>query len=620
MERKQFLELDNGKLNLRLAPDGSKIEIRTPWGGLWERENYITVLYGGIIRLELLPWSKVKTTLKDGVIRLDVTDTVWYGRFPGHGYLKPNPAPPMTFSFRIALEGDEVLFTTEVPKGLDNETVEIAFPDPVFEWDTAKPGKLAGAFNTLGVLYSYPGPERIYSDVWTILPMAGFFTPEFGMGVRTAEIFDSRLRVDVNNRGPQGLAFIINEFDKGRSEYERTVRFRFFPAGNNYVDLAKWHRESVKREHRFVSLKEKIAAAPEVAKLAGSVIWKHNTYPKEVPAGVKKDYSLYTRSLAAAEAEGRPGNWSAKEVFDTAHAAGFDRVCVLNTGWSYKGYDSGYPTRFPVNPERGTEEDFKAAAAYGRSLSPDYIFSVHDNYRDVYPGTPEFSFEEVMRDKEGGRIKGGIWQGGRCYLICGECTQKYADRDLPHIAEMCGRGAIFLDVQGGVLLRNCYHPDHPGSKRDDAEWRLETFRKAKKYFGAVGTEGAPHEFAVPDIDLGAYPVISKSNSPNVRPIPLFQLVYHDSLYSFCGQGVSGVYGREYVNYEALYGMLPWDFGPDSLRISRELRDSCTAEMLTHEFLSETLQRTCFSDGVRVLANFGSKEEEGIPAGSFVIEK
>ena len=185
---------------------------------------------------------------------------------------------------------------------------------------------------------------------------------------------------------------------------------------------------------------------------------------------------------------------------------------------------------------------------------------------------------------------------------------------------MCGRGAIYLDVQGCVGLRNCYHPDHPGSRRDDAKWRLETFRIAKKHIGAVATEGAPHEFAVSDIDLGAYPCIKTGNAANMRTIPFFQLVYHDSLYTFCGQGVSGVYGPEYVNDVALYGALPWDFGADSLRISRELRASCTEEMLTHEFLSEQLQHTVFRDGTEVFANFGGAEEGGVPPHSFVIKK
>jgi len=614
-----FLELDNGRIHLRLASDGSRLEITSANGGRWERENFIIANYGGL-QFELTSRSKVQTSLSGGEIKIDISETIWYARFPEHGYLKPDPAPPIRFSFRLGLDGDEVIFISEVPREMDDEIVNVIFPRAALQWDATLPGSLAGAFNSLGALYTYPSSERLYLDDLPLLPVAGYFSSDGGVGIRTPEICDNRLYLDVNCRDTKGIGGIIHEFEKGKSEYERTLRLRFFPAGSNYVNLAKWHRESVKREHRFISLKEKIAAAPEVAKLAGSVIWKHNTYAKAVPENVHKDYALYTLSKEAAEAEGRPGNWSAKEVFDTAHAAGFDRVCIFNTGWNNKGFDSGYPTRFPVNPERGTETDFQAAANYGRALSPDYIFSVHDNYHDVYRNSPEFSFDEIMRNRDGGIIKGSIWRGGRCYWICGQCTQKYALRDLPRIAAMCGRGAIYLDVQGNAGFRNCFHPDHPGSIRDDVQWRLETFRIAKKHIGAVATENGPYEFAIQDIDLGAYPLIRNGNAANLQPIPFFQLVYHDSLYSFCGQGHCGVHGMEYVNDVALYGMLPWDFGEASLKISRELRGTCLEEMLSHEFISNHVQHTVFSDGVQVFANYGSDEEEGIPAGSFVIRK
>ena len=612
----QTWEIDNGILNVRLSGDGSTLRIQGK-NGSWESENFIRAVYGNLVRLDLLKYGRAEITKQDGALRIHIGDVVWYARFPGHGYLKPDPAPEISFDFRIELDGDEVLFITCPPQGLDDEPVEISFPVSPLQWDPGCPGELCGAFDTLGTLYQYPSQEVLNFDYGTILPVAGFFRPDGGIGIRTADIYDRRIKL--SSRGNTGSGGIVFDFDRGKSEYMRTVRMKFFPAGSNYVDLAKWHRESVKKEGRFRSLSEKIAADPEVGKLAGSVIWKHSVYAAEVPAGVKKDYSLYVRSLEAGEAEGRPGNWSAKEVFDTAHSAGFDRLCILNTGWNNKGFDSGYPTRFPVNPERGTEADFRNAAAYGRSLSPDYFFSVHDNYRDVYPNSPEFTFDEVMLDRNGGRIMGGIWRGGRCYLECGKCTLKYAERDLARTAAMLGRGAVYLDVQGCVDLKNCFHPDHPGSRRDDAEWRLETFRIAKKYFGAVATEGAPHEFAVRDIDLGAYAHIGLGGG-NRKPIPFFQLVYHDSLYNFAGQGVFSPYGAEYINRVALYGMLPWDFSRQSLRISRELRNTCTAEMLLHEFCGEGVEHSVFSDGTEVFANFGMQENMGVDSGDFRIGK
>ena len=616
----EFVELDNGQLNVRSAADGSRLEIKSRYGS-WSSEAYISMKYGSFWypSLDPLHWGKTEVVKDGNGLLITIKDMIWYARFPGHGFLKPVPAPEMIFSFRIDLEGDEVIFTTRSPEGLDDEEIFMSFPDKILSWKTNEPGELAGAFGNLGTLYKYPSAEKLNFETWPILPVTGFFTPAGGMGIRTAQVHDSRIVIETAGDAASGS--IVHVFNKDKSEYDRTVRMRFFPAGTNYVDLAKWHRAGVKQEKRFISLEEKIAADPEVEKLAGSVIWKHNTYPKELPPGVEKDYSLYVRSREAGEAEGRPGNRTAKEVFDTAHAAGFDRVCILNTGWNHSGFDSGYPTRFPVNPERGTVKDFTEAAEYGRNLSPDYIFSVHDNYRHVYPNSPEFTFDELIHNQEGGRVKGGIWRGGRCYIICTECTQKYAERDLPRIAEMVGRGAIYLDVQGCNSLLNCYHPGHPGSRRTDAEWRLNTFRIAKKHIGAVATEGAPHEFAVQDIDLGAYPPIGTAASPdsNKHPIPFFQLVYHDSVYTFCGQGVSGVHGFEYVNRVALYGMLPWDFGKDSARISREMRQTCKVEMLSHEFCSEKVEHTVFADGTEVYANFGDAEEMGVPARSFIIK-
>ena len=95
-----ILELDNGLLNLRAAADGSFLEINSP-RGTWKRENFIIVVYGGAVRLEPLRSGKVRMEKSDGEIRIRISDTVWYARFPGHSYLKPDPPPPIRFSFRI---------------------------------------------------------------------------------------------------------------------------------------------------------------------------------------------------------------------------------------------------------------------------------------------------------------------------------------------------------------------------------------------------------------------------------------------------------------------------------------------------------------------------------------
>ena len=127
-----------------------------------------------------------------------------------------------------------------------------------------------------------------------------------------------------------------------------------------------------------------------------------------------------------------------------------------------------------------------------------------------------------------------------------------------------------MTFEGCVDLQNCYSPLHGGNRADDAAWRVEIFREAARHIGAVATEGGPMEFAIPYVAMGAYPAIRENNLSNLKPIPFLQLVYHDSIYSFAGQGVSGVFAAQYSNRVALYGLLPWDFSAISLNISQKI--------------------------------------------------
>jgi hypothetical protein len=615
-----LLHLENKHLQISAEEDGSIFVIRRG-NQVCEIDSIASARYGGIVPLELPVFGKTRVRLRENELLITISDIVWYARFPGHTYCKPDPGPDLRFTFRLFLDNDEAVFISEVPENLDSEVLTVAFPQMPLRWNTAKCGYLTGTFSSLGSLLRFPFEDKYAFSSDAILPVAGYFNDSGGIGIYHRGDCDYTLQTAVNQVAGVGQCGFELEFVKGKSEYRRETRVKLFAAGADYVSLAKWYREIVKREGRFVSLREKIARAPEVAKLAGAVIWKHNVFPKTaLPVGLQRDYSLYVRDHQAAEAEGKPNNWTANEVFDTAHAAGFDRVCILNTGWNQYGFDSGYPTRFPVNPQRGSEADFSRAAEYGRSLSPDYIFSVHDNYRDVYPNSPEFVRDELFFDDNGAPVKGGIWRGGRCYLMCSQCAYKYARRDLPCIAEMCGRGAVYLDVQGCVSRLNCFHPQHPGNCRDDAEGRIKIFQLAREFIGAVATEGAPHDFAVPHIDLGAYPLIKAYQNCNSTPIPFFQLVYHDSIFNFAGQGVSGVHGRDYVSRVALYGMLPWDFSAESLRISKELRGTFLEEMVRHEFLDDQREKTVFADGSEVIANFADNKKGNTAAEPFRIQK
>jgi hypothetical protein len=133
---KEIFELDNGKLHLTISADAQWMKVEGPCGS-WESRDLVTFIYGASIRLDAVRCGKVLMEKKENEIRFSVSQLVWMARFPGHGYLKPDPAPAISLSFRIALDGEEVKFITEPPEGMDNESCDLWFPKEPISFSTA---------------------------------------------------------------------------------------------------------------------------------------------------------------------------------------------------------------------------------------------------------------------------------------------------------------------------------------------------------------------------------------------------------------------------------------------------------------------------------------------------
>ena len=571
--------------------------------------------YGNYYSFDLAVHCRRKIRRSGNRLKIDFDKMDWKARFPAHSYRKPDPGPDMRFHFLIELKEDSILFQTGRIDGLDGEECTLAFPYGLFSWDAGE--KLDAVIPWgYGQLVDFPRKDEYFQYKWGYfgIPVYGTFRNAGGTGVRVLTPWDHQNTLSVGTI-EFGKASIDTEwiFNRRFANYPRKMLWKSFPSRSGFVTLAKWYRGEKIREGAFVSLAEKIRKNPEVEKLAGAVIWKHSVYSqKKMPDGVKKDFSLYALSPEVELVEGKPDRWNAYELFDLAHSMGFDRLCVYNAGWNRYGFDSGYPTRFPVNPERGTENDFRAAAAYARSLSPGYIYSVHDNYCDVYENADESLAESLRICRNGVPLEGGIWRGGRAKLQCTAESLKYAKRDIPKIARMVGRGSIYIDVLGSSALRECYSEQHPASRRDDLKNRRKFMKYVKDRMGSLASEAIPCDDIADILDLGAYMSIALESAfpANVRKavaIPLWQLVYHDSVFCF-----TNAYDRDSaLNYHALctlFGLLPGNLDKPSLKLSREMRSAYLAEMTDFRFLSGPSAPYCyaaesrFSDGTVVTAN------------------
>ena len=117
---------------------------------------------------------------------------------------------------------------------------------------------------------------------------------------------------------------------------------------------------------------------------------------------------------------------------------------------------------------------------------------------------------------------------------------------------------------------------------------------------------------------------------------MWQMVYHDCVLNYFGEGYSPVHGSEYRLYQALYTLLPTAFDDHAKRISFGLRSAFTAAMTDFEelkprtvtidedgsFHTHGVARSVYADGTEVIANFDSEPfvylGKTIPARDFLI--
>ena len=563
-------------------------------------------------------------------ITLTFSDIRFAARFPGNSYCRPDArfAPKFKFSVTLSIEDGDLIIKASPIENIGKFKARLILAQGFFTASTKEKAAVVLPVDH-GIRFDFPRND-IFSksfkpSVHWSLPVHGLFRENGGIGLWCEELdrdynfsFNTDLSATVKTS-------CVLHYDKDCNT-QRSMRFMLFGPNEDFQQLGLRCRQLRKASGRFRSLKEKAAAHPEVANLPGTVFWKHNVYWGKRPEGVEKTYSLYVARPNWNENEGLPNNWTAEEVFQTAHNSGFDRVTICNTGWNRDGFDAGYPCRFPVNSERGTLEEFKDAVKKAHQLSEGYTLSVHDNYLDVYEAE-EFNEEETIHLVPKAPHTSSIWRGGQAHFLCSTESLRYAKRDLPKVADITGKGCIYLDVTAATSLENCYSDKHPLNRAKDLENKRNIFFLAEELFGSVAVEGCGTDHYADIITIGAYGCFHffglspLTSGPYPVPVPLWQMVYHDSVLNYVGEGYLPIHGSEYRLYQALYTFLPTSFDEHSKVLTTQLRSACTAQLLKFEdlqtrvvnvqndgsFKTSGVSKATYSDGTVVVANFNDTD-------------
>ncbi len=246
----------------------------------------------------------------------------------------------------------------------------------------------------------------------------------------------------------------------GRLGYLRAARFCFFAEGN-YVTLAKRYRRHAMEHGLFVSLREKIARTPSVARLLGTPLtrlsilrnYKEGSFRWD-PKDPSKNYRLITFDERA------------RQLRDMK-AQGVERLHVCLTGWPRLGYDRQHPDELPPPDVAGGWAGLRRLAEACRELG--YVFTFHDQYRDYYVDAPSYDPQFAVHEEDdrtpalafpgsrfGGFKEGRIpfldhWDGGKqAYLnprfMLGHLRKNYDLVARNHVP----LDGVYLDVFGYV--------------------------------------------------------------------------------------------------------------------------------------------------------------------------
>lgn len=422
----------------------------------------------------------------------------------------------------------------------------------------------------------------------------------------------------------------------GKLGYERKIKY-IFHDNCDYNTIAKDYRVYLKETNQFVSVEEKIKKNSNIKNIIGAPVLHHKIY-----TSIKHESKFYdkngTNDILYATFKKRA------EQLSHIKDLGLEKLYIHTDGWGEGGYDNNHPYILPPCEKAGGWNGFKTLADTCRNLN--YVFAVHDQYRDFYYSSKVFDMEKAVTNIDGSQPYCSVWDGGEHTFLCASqaldfVKQTYSELEKNNIDV---QGA-YLDVFAVMWGDECFHKDHMQTRQQSIESRAECFDYLNDK-GLIMSSEEPAMQLLNKIALvhhGPYTLRPQEYGEAVGiPVPLGSLVFHDCVMIPWNWGNKwGIPKTDNGDLHcALNAGMPYfnpfgetfeKVGTDSRSADRELIDDkalkkeisrvkvlseiqaklYNKEMISHKFVDGNLrkQQTVFSDGTTVTANFDNNTYE-----------
>jgi len=340
-------------------------------------------------------------------------------------------------------------------------------------------------------------------------------------------------------------------------------------------------------------------------------------------------------------------------LLEKAAARGLKHSLVVWHNWQRWGYDYRLPEIFPPNPALGTLDDFRFLARTCRKHG--ILFAPHDNYIDVYPDFPRFSYDLVCMNRGGRPIRAWFNRGrnAQSYRFRPDRFAPFMKENVSVLAEEIAPTAYFIDVFSSISPFAYY--DRTGRRRrrrDTVRMWAEAFDWIReKLGGAPQVSESGHDALIGSLD-GAQAnhlrvdatakgwATWKIACRDSERIPWFDIVWHDK-FVLHGAGypirfAGGLPLREhgwasddYMSIEAMTGhpgMVSRPFGRDVVRKYYLWHDFSEAIGLVPitgvEFVEDDIhrQKITYRNGAVVWVNRSKRDFTVTPPGRSLLEE
>lgn len=403
----------------------------------------------------------------------------------------------------------------------------------------------------------------------------------------------------------------------GKIRYRRVMHYQFFE-DCSYVSMAKEFRSYVLRTEGLTTLKEKIWKNPLVEQLLGMPV----VYTPSVLTDCQPESPFYDKENPEKNRVLHPFK-ELEEGVRRLRGKGLKKAYYHIDGWGKGGYDNFHPDILPPCEEAGGKEELRQLLAFMKETGS--LSALHDQYRDYYVRAESYDESNAIQFTDGTLYHVSEWIGGEQAALCTQLAQDYVTRNYDCLEEwQIKPDGVYLDVFSIIELDECDNPRHRMSRKECMEKRIECLESIRARGMIISSEEPMYGF-VNHMDLvhhGPYLYalyeVYHIDSPMI-PVPLFNLVYHDCLLIPWYLGYDG-WGLPPGESGALHGMLngglpmvSWEAEDWELEtaqvISRLHKQVGCLEMTEHHFLTEHKQKSVFSDGTAVTADFQTGEYE-----------